>query len=100
MHMIGKLMVSVAVLASFAASAADYATYTLKNSVSNTDFDWSDASNYEENAKPSPGDHVIIPKDVNAKLTHGQDCWEFVSKLGRIRPKPLRAILRCQSPRE
>ena len=86
MHMIGKLMVSVAVLASFAASAADYATYTLKNSVSNTDFDWSDASNYEENTKPSPGDHVIIPKDVNAKLTHGQDCWEFVSKLGRIRP--------------
>ena len=87
MHMIGKLMVSVVVLASFAAGAADYATYTLKNSVSNTDFDWSDASNYEENAKPSPGDHVIIPKDVNAKLTHGQDCWEFVSKLGRIRPK-------------
>ena len=66
--------------------AADPATCTLKKLVSDKEFDWSEASNYEGNSKPSPGDHVIIPKDVNAKLTHGQDCWEFVSKLGRIRP--------------
>ena len=85
--MIDRMIVLVAVLASFVANAAENpATYTLKMAVSNTEFDWSEASNYEENAKPSPGDHVIIPKDVNAKLTHGQECWEFVSKLGRIRP--------------
>ena len=85
--MIDRMIVLVAVLASFVANAAENpATYTLKTDVSNTEFDWSEASNYEENAKPSPGDHVIIPKDVNAKLTHGQGCWEFVSELGRILP--------------
>ena len=86
MHMRDGIMVLAAVFASFAANAADPATYTLKKSVSGTTFDWREGSNYEENAKPSPGAHVIIPKDVNAKLTHGQDCWEFVSSLGRIRP--------------
>ncbi len=83
-------MVLAVALASFVANAADaatYATYTLKKeAVSNKEFDWSEASNYVENVKPSPGDHVIIPKDVNAKLTHGQECWGFVSSLGRIRP--------------
>ena len=93
MHITGKLMVLAVALASFVANAADaadaatYATYTLKKeAVSNKEFDWSVASNYVENVKPSPGDHVIIPKDVNAKLTHGQECWGFVSSLGRIRP--------------
>lgn len=85
--MIDRMIVLVAVLASFVANAAENpATYTLKTDVSNTEFDWSEASNYEENKAPSSGDYVIIPEGVNAKLTHGQECWEFVSELGRILP--------------
>ena len=73
-----KILVAIAFFTA-CVCAADPATCTLKKLVSDKEFDWSEASNYEGNSKPSPGDHVIIPKDVNAKLTHGQDCWEFVS---------------------
>ena len=84
--MTDRMIVLVAVLASFVGNAVAYSTYTLNESVSGKEFDWSEASNYKENVKPYPGDHVIIPKNVNAKLTHGQECWKFVSELGRILP--------------
>jgi autotransporter-associated beta strand protein len=77
----------VAVLnCALAALSVGAAEYTLKSSVHNTPFDWRAGSNYEEGTAPSAGDYVKIPKDVNAILSHGDEWWDFVSALGRIRP--------------
>ena len=77
----------VAVLnCALAALSVGAAEYTLKSSVHNTPFDWRAGSNYEEGTAPSAGDYVKIPKDVNAILSHGDEWWDFVSTLGRIRP--------------
>ena len=77
----------VAVLnCALAALSVGAAEYTLKKAVHNEPFDWRDGSNYEEGTAPSAGDYVKIPKDVNAILSHGDEWWDFVSALGRIRP--------------
>jgi hypothetical protein len=75
-------------LAALSVGAEEYTPkeYTLKSSVHNTPFDWRVGSNYEEGTAPSAGDYVKIPEDVNAILSHGDEWWDFVSALGRIRP--------------
>ena len=78
-----KLALLFVPLAALVASAAEF---TLKKSVHDESFDWREGSNYEGGVAPSAGDYVIIPKDVNAKVAHGDAWWGFVSELGRIRP--------------
>ena len=73
-------------LGSLTALVASAAEFTLKKSVHDESFDWREGSNYEGGEAPSEGDYVIIPKDVNAKVAHGDEWWDFVSALGRIRP--------------
>lgn len=88
----------VLLLGAFAAFFAIAAEYTLKSSVHDTSFDWREGSNYEGGVAPSAGDYVIIPKDVNAKVAHGDAWWDFVSELGRICPTTATSFLTVSIP--
>ena len=80
-----KSLIMFGALAALSVGAAE--EYTLKsNLVHNTSFDWRVGSNYEGGKAPEAGDYVKIPEGVNAKLSHGDEWWNFVSALGRIRP--------------
>ena len=63
--------------------------FTLKSSLSGTDFDWSQDSSYEGDAAPSAaGAYVRIPNGMVAKLSAADTAsWTFVTnKVARIRP--------------
>ena len=63
--------------------------FTLKSSLSDTDFDWSSGSSYEGDAAPSAaGAYVRIPNGMVAKLSAADTAsWTFVTnKVARIRP--------------
>ena len=69
------------------AMAAD--EFTLKSSLSGTDFDWSSDDSYEGGSAPSSaGVYVCIPNGMVAKLSAADETsWTFVTgKVARIRP--------------
>ena len=72
--------------------------FTLKSSLSGTDFDWSQGSSYEGGAAPSAaGACVCIPENMVAKLSAADTAsWTFVTnKVARIRPmgKTIRLVV-------
>lgn len=73
------------------AAAGD--TYSLKESVSGIDFDWTYCGNYtaegggEAEAAPGEGDTVVIPFNVHAKLDASSPSFALVTKLKRVTPK-------------
>ena len=85
-----KMTVAFAVLAAHMTMGA---TYSLKESVSGVDFDWTESGNYiaedgqtAQNA-PGEGDTVVIPFNVHAKLDASTDSFKLVTKLMRVTPK-------------
>ncbi|MBR6587476.1 MAG: hypothetical protein IKK82_08650 [Kiritimatiellae bacterium] len=61
--------------------------YTLKSSLSGSDFDWSSGDSYVGDVAPSKGDYVTIPEDMDAKLSSSSPSWDFVTNtIARIRP--------------
>ena len=82
-----RLLTAIACAASFLCAADD--DFTLKSSLSGTDFDWSQGSSYEGGAAPSAaGAYVRIPSGMVAKLSAADTTsWNFVNaKIVRIRP--------------
>ena len=73
--------------------AAAGVTYSLKESVSGIDFDWTYCGNYtaegggEAEAAPGEGDTVVIPFNVHAKLDASSPSFALVTKLKRVTPK-------------
>ena len=85
-----KVTVVFAVLAAHMTMGA---TYSLKESVSGVDFDWTESGNYiaedgqtAQNA-PGEGDAVVIPFNVHAKLDASSTSFALVTKLKRVTPK-------------
>lgn len=66
---------------------ADPVNFTLKTSVSGTDFDWGDGRNYDGGTAPTEGSYVTIPEGVDAKLSADSESWTFVTNtIARILP--------------
>ena len=63
--LIGLLVLIVGVTSAYGA------TFTLKSSVSGTDFDWSSGANYEGDPEtgPAAGDTIVIPNGVTALMS-------------------------------
>ena len=68
--------------------SAHGANFTLNTSVHDTDFDWTLGDNYEGGSAPTgDADTVIIPADVIAKVTAGDNAsYNLINSIKRIKP--------------
>ena len=69
-----------------AVQSVSSATFNLKQSIHNVDFDWEASGSYVEETKPGEKDTVVIPDGVTAKLSASSASFAFVNKLARITP--------------
>ena len=76
----------LAVVLFWAVHSVFAATFNLKKSVHNVDFDWRASDSYVEGTKPGEKDTVVIPDGVTAKLSASSASFAFVNKLARITP--------------
>ena len=70
-------------------ACAHGANFTLKTSVNDTDFDWTVGDSYEGGKAPTGNDDtVIIPADVTAKVTAGDNAsFNLINSIKRIKPE-------------
>ena len=69
-------------------ACAHGANFTLKTSVNDTDFDWTVGDSYEGGKAPTGnGDTVIIPANIIAKVTAGDNAsFNLINSIKRITP--------------
>ena len=76
----------LAIVSFCAVQSVSSATFNLKQSIHNVDFDWEASGSYVEETKPGEKDTVVIPDGVTAKLSASSASFAFVNKLARITP--------------
>ena len=83
-----KVLACFVSFCAYATVIADPVVHTLKSELSGKPIDWSSPLSYADGKKPSKGDYVTIPENMEAKLSQEDETsWNFVTNtIARIKP--------------